>query len=512
MSTNEIKTLLVDVLPAVDFNSEFLFAELDSLGVATILYVLSKKYGVALDAHDVTPKNFKNVEAITKLVRSKMMLESKIKQFATTKPDKIAVISGEKRLTYSQLWEAIVNKAEALKSEGLKPHHAHVFRTNQSSDFIITYCAVHYLKAVAVPIEHSATEDTYKSIRDDLDSYVFPDDVADTLYTTGSTGKAKGVMLSHTSLTSCSENFIVDFKFNDRLCFIVSGPLNHIASLFKINPTLCSGATVCILDGLKDMNAFFNAFDLPYEEFATFLVPASIRIIMSYAYDKLCSLSSKIAFIETGASPITKEDMEQLSKALPHSRLYNGYGATEFGCATAYDFNDGKYIEGCIGRPLKNAKIEIGPDGTLVVSGLGIMSGYVKDEENTKKVLIDGKIHMSDLGYVDEDGLFHITGRIGEVINVGGFKVNPNEVESVASSFPSVKDCICVAATHPVIGPALKLIVVSEKDVPFDKHALAVYIKSKLEAYKVPTMFETADSIRYTYNGKKDRKSYKDEG
>ena len=310
MSTNEIKTLLGDVLPAVDFNSEFLFAELDSLGVATILYVLSKKYGVALDAHDVTPKNFKNVEAITKLVRSKMTLESKIKQFATTKPDKIAVISGEERLTYSQLWEAIVNKAEALKSEGLKPHHAHVFRTNQSSDFIITYCAVHYLKAVAVPIEHSATEDTYKSIRDDLDSYVFPDDVADTLYTTGSTGKAKGVMLSHTSLTSCSENFIVDFQFNDRLCFIVSGPLNHIASLFKINPTLCSGATVCILDGLKDMNAFFNAFDLPYEEFATFLVPASIRIIMNYAYDKLCALSSKIAFIETGAAPITKEDME----------------------------------------------------------------------------------------------------------------------------------------------------------------------------------------------------------
>ena len=474
--------------------------------------MLSQKYGILLDAQDATPKNLKNVESITKLVRSKMTLESKIKQFSQTQPDKVAVISGETSLTYSELWDAIIQKAEILKADGLKPHHAYVFRTNQNSDFIVTYCAIHYLQAIAVPIEHTATEEIYEAIKKEVDSYIFPEGIADTLFTTGSTGKPKGVMLSHTSLTSCSENFIVDFKFNDSLCFIVSGPLNHIASLFKINPTLCSGATVCVLDGLKDMNAFFDAFNLPFKEFATFLVPASIRIIMQYSYERLCSLSSKIAFIETGAAPITKSDMEQLSKALPHSRLYNGYGATEFGCAAAYDFNDGKYMEGCIGRPLKNATVEIAPDGSIVVSGLGIMSGYVNDEENTKRVLIDGKIHMSDLGYFDKDGMIHLTGRIGEEINVGGYKVIPTEVESVASSFPGIKDCICIAATHPVIGPALKLIVVPDKNTPFDKRALAVYIKSKLEAYKVPTMYEIADSIRYMYNGKKDRKFYRKEG
>lgn len=510
MKTEEIKNLLSDVLPAVNFDADFLFTELDSLGVATILFVLSEKYHIHLDAQDITPKNFKSVESIANMVRAKMSLESKIRQFAVSSPDKVAVVCGDDSMTYSQLWDAITRKAEALKAEGLKPQHPYVYRTNQDIDFLVTYCAVHTLKAVAVPIVHDASDEFFQSVKQEVDSFSFPAGVADALFTTGTTGKSKGAMLSELSLTSCSENFTDRFPFSKDLCFIVSGPLNHIASLFKIHPTLSAGGTVCIVDGLKDMNVFFKAFDLPFKEFAAFLVPASLRIIMQYSYEKLCSLAPRIAFIETGAAPISKDDMERLSKALPHSRLYNGYGSTEFGCASAYDFNDGKYMEGCVGRPYKNVTIEIAPDSTVVVSGLGVMTGYVNDEENTRIVLADGKIHTSDLGYFDEDGLLHLTGRAGDVINVGGYKVNPIEVEGIASSYPGIKDSICIAAKHPVIGPVLKLLVVTDDAASFDKHALAVFIKSKLEGYKVPTMYEVVDSIHYTYNGKKDRKAYKE--
>ena len=138
------------------------------------------------------------------------------------------------------------------------------------------------------------------------------------------------------------------------------------------------------------------------------------------------------------------------------------------------------------------------------------MSGYINDEETTRRVLADGKIHTSDLGYFDEDGMIRLLGRNGDVINVGGYKINPLEVESIASSFPGIKDCVCIGSTHPVIGPALKLKVVMEQGIPFDKHALAIFIKSKLETYKVPTIYEVVDAINYTYNGKKDRKSYQE--
>ena len=512
MKTEEIKGLLNDALPAVDFDADFLFTELDSLGIATILFVLSAKYKIQLDSDDVTPRNFRSVESITDMVRSKMSLENKIKQFAISSPDKVAVICGDDSLTYSQLWDAITRKAEELKAGGLKAQEPYVYRTQQNMDFLITYCAVHCLKAVAVPIAHDASEELFRTVSKEVDAFKFPAGIADALFTTGTTGKSKGAMLSELSLVSSSENFIDRFPFSENLLFIVSGPLNHVASLFKIHPTLSSGGTVCILDGLKDMNAFFKVFELPFKEFAAFLVPASLRIIMQYSYEKLCSLSSKISFIETGAAPISREDMEKLSKALPNSRLYNGYGSTEFGSASSYDFNDGKYMEGCIGRPFKNVTIELDADSTLVVSGSGIMSGYVNDEESTRTVLADGKVHTSDLAYFDDEGMIHLTGRAGDVINVGGYKINPVEVESIASSYPGIKDCICIAAKHPVIGTVMKLLVVTEDAASFDKRSLAVYIKDKSESYKVPTMYEIVDSIKYTYNGKKDRKAYKEEG
>ena len=108
--------------------------------------------------------------------------------------------------------------------------------------------------------------------------------------------------------------------------------------------------------------------------------------------------------------------------------------------------------------------------------------------------------------------MIHLTGRAGDVINVGGYKINPIEVENAASAYPGIKDCICIAGKHPVIGQVLKLLVVTDDAASFDKHDVAVFIKSKLEAYKVPTMYEIVDAVKYTYNGKKDRKSYKEEG
>lgn len=438
-----------------------------------------------------------------------MTLEQSIFQHSAATPDKVAAVCGDDSITYSQLWKGIETRAEELKAKGVKANRPYVFRATQDIDFVVTYCAVHHIGAIAVPLEQKATDEHFNAISAEVESCEFAEDIMDILYTTGTTGKSKGVMLSETALVSCADNFIADLKFSSDLLFIISGPLSHIASLFKMHPVLTVGGTICILDGLKDINAFFDVFDLPFKKFATFLVPASIRLIMQFSYEKLCSLADKIDFIETGAAPITQHDMEMLSKALPHSRLYNTLGGTEIGAVCTYDFNDGKYMEGCIGRPMKNSTVEVTPEGNIIVSGLTIMSGYVADEENTAKVLKDGKIYSADLGYVDEEGLIHLKGRQGDVINVGGFKVDPSEVENAAASHPMIKDCICIAAVHPVIGTVLKLLVVLAEGCELDKRSVAVHIKSKLDPHKVPTYYEAVESIQRTYNGKLDRKFYK---
>lgn len=505
----QIKTLLNDVLPAVDFDEDFLFSQLDSLSIATILFVLSAKYDILLDAEDVTPRNFRSLDSIVAMVQSKMTLEKKIYQHSLSTPDKTAVVCGDSSITYSELWKAICARMAELESKGLCARRPYVFRASQDIDFLVTYCAVHALGAVAVPLEHQATDENFNAVKEEVESVEFAEDITDTLYTTGTTGKSKGVMLSRTALWACTDNFICDMHFTKELLFIVSGPLNHIASLFKIHPILTVGGTLCILDGLKDMNAFFDVFNLPYDKFGTFMVPASLRLIMQFSYERLCALAPKIDFIETGAAPITRNDMERLAKALQYSRLYNTYGGTEIGCVATYDFNDGKYMEGCVGRPMKNTSVEVTADGNVIVSGMTIMSGYVADEESTHQVIRNGCIHGSDIGYVDEDGMIHLTGRLGDVINVGGFKVNPLEVENAAALHPSVKECICIAGQHPVIGTVLKLLVVLADGAVLDKHALAVHIKSILAPHKVPTMYEAVDSIQRTYNGKIDRKFYR---
>ncbi|MBO7249404.1 MAG: AMP-binding protein, partial [Bacteroidales bacterium] len=275
-----------------------------------------------------------------------MTLEESIRYHAQNTPDKCAVVCAGDQISYSGLWNSLVERASELEKNGLRPNRPYVFRATQDIDFIITYCAVHYMGAIAVPLENKVPQEVFQSIKSEVESCDFSDDIVDILYTTGTTGKSKGVMLSETALVSCADNFIADLHFTPELLFLISGPLNHIASLFKMHPVLTVGGTVCVLDGLKDMNAFFDVFDLPYTKFATFLVPASIRMIMQFSYEKLCSLADKIDFIETGAAPITRYDMEQLSKALPHSRLYNTLGGTEIGAVCTYNFNDGKYMEG----------------------------------------------------------------------------------------------------------------------------------------------------------------------
>ena len=441
-----------------------------------------------------------------------MTLEQSIYHHSVADPEKVAAVCGKDSVTYSQLWDGIIKRAEELKSEGVLPNRPYVFRASQDIDFVVTYCAVHHIGAIAVPMEQKVTDEYFNAISAEVAACEFSEDIVDILYTTGTTGKSKGVMLSETALVSCADNFITDLQFSSDLLFIISGPLSHIASLFKMHPVLTVGGTICILDGLKDINAFFDVFDLPFRKFATFMVPASLRLIMQFSYDRLCSLADKIDFIETGAAPITQHDMEMLAKALPASRLYNTLGGTEIGAVCTYNFNDGRYMEGCIGRPMKNSTVEVTPEGNIIVSGLTIMSGYVADEENTARVLKDGKIYGADLGYVDDEGLIHLKGRQGDVINVGGFKVDPSEVENAADSHPDIKDCICIAATHPVIGTVLKLLVVLADNRELDKRSIAVHIKSKLEPHKVPTYYEAVDTIQRTYNGKLDRKFYKIQG
>lgn len=436
-------------------------------------------------------------------------IESFIELNAKLYGNKIAVICGGRQYTYAELNNMVNQEVNRLKETQVCNGRIVTIRSSQTIDFLVCYFALHRYGCVAAPLERDIPEVQFQEISAWLTNCHVPDDSADILYTTGTTGKSKGVIVSHRAIIANAENLIDSQGFSHDLAFIINGPLNHIGSLSKVYPIMMLGATLVIIEGMKDVNLFFDALDYPASKMATFLVPASIRILVRFCSDRLASYKNKIDFIETGAAPITKTDMQELCKILPLSRLYNTYASTETGIISTYNFNDGRCIKGCLGKTMKHSKIIITQEGLIACQGATLMTGYVGDSEQTNRILQNDTIYTQDIGMIDKEGMLHLTGRQDDVINVGGFKVSPTEVENIVMSLPDVVDCICIAVPHPIIGTALKLLVVMDNGCSMNKKEIARFIKSKAESYKVPFLYEEVESIRKTYNGKTDRKYYR---
>lgn len=329
------------------------------------------------------------------------------------------------------------------------------------------------------------------------------------LRTTGTTGKAKTVVISQRAVMANTSNLIQAHGYTEGLLFIIAGDMTHLGCWSKIFPVLTTGGTLLILkDGMKDIEAFYQAMETqPYQRVATFLVPANIRILLQFSAGRLARYADRIDFIETGAAPMPHADMLQLCHLLPHSRLYNTYASTETGIVATYNYNDGRCLAGCLGHPLPHSKIHITSDGRIACGGDTLMSGYEPDPVPPH----GGTFVTNDNGFIDAEGMLHILGRQDDIINVGGYKVAPSEVEEAALSMPSVKDCICIPRQHPILGQATALLVVTSEGYSLDKKAIARHIAACLkDQYKVPLTYQEVDHIERTANGKLNRKFYLD--
>ncbi len=433
-------------------------------------------------------------------------IEEFIKRHAESTPQKQALVCGAESVSYSELWEAVEAKSkEFADCKG----RVVPFRAIASIDTVITYFAIHLAEAAAAPLDKSLPAAPMAELMARLDDVSVPEGVADVMFTTGTTGKPKGVMISHKALLANSENLVEAQGFSADTRFVVCGPLNHIGSLSKIHPTLLMGGTVYILDGLRDLNAFFSLIDqIEDGHVATFLVPANIRMLLSFGRDKLASLADKIEFIETGAAPMAQVDMESLCAILPRTRLFNTYASTETGIVCTFNYNLGECAAGCLGSPMRHSRIRITEDGCVACSGGTIMSGYIDGDGCPGRSGICAEIVTNDMGEIDALGRLWLRGRRDDVINIGGFKVSPNEVESAALEIDWVSDCACVEDVHKIMGHTLKLLVVTDGS-ELDARAIAKHLKDRLEPHKIPTAYERVAAIARTFNGKIDRKAYR---
>ena len=250
-------------------------------------------------------------------------------------------------------------------------------------------------------------------------------------------------------------------------------------------------------------------------------MPAFVRMIFQASEDRLSKYSDKIDFIESASSPLPEADRDRLCKLLPKTRLYNNYGSSESASSCIYDYNKYRNLKNCIGKAMPNSEIIIvdkdknpiksSPSnlGYIACRGDVNMKGYRNDGELTNSIMQNGIIYSQDLGYIDENGFVYTVGRDSDVINVGGLKIAPSEVEAVVLKLDDIKDCIVIESKNEIIGKTLKLLYVS--NVVIEARKFVKFLRKSLETYKIPAEYERVDKIQRTYNGKLDRKFYKHE-
>lgn len=429
-----------------------------------------------------------------------MGLIEKFRQQATRFADTVAVRCQGDALTYGQLLEKVEAEAVRLQEEE-QVGKGDIYQLVASQDigYLVRFLALHVVGAICTPVDGLMTLPAYRN-----------EAVSDMLFTTGSTSQPKGVLLSEKAILADAENLIEAHGYRHGMTFVICGPIHHFGCWSKVLPTLLTGATLYLLEGLKDTEALFTALASAGRT-ATFLVPSAIRMLMQLNRKRLEELSGNIDFIETGAAPIAVSDMEQLRTILPHTRLYNTYASTETGVVCTFPFHVPAVCRvGCVGPTMRHAHVRIDGEGHIVVQGPMIMSGYLPGYAGmSDRLCSPSEIVTSDMGTLDAEGNLFITGRDSDFINVGGLKVAPAEVEDVAMMLPEIGDCICVAAPHPMMEQIPRLLVVMNSGYVFNRRAIINHLKLHLETYKIPLQYEEVNEIRKTFNGKKDRKYYR---
>ena len=463
-------------------------------------------------------------------------------------PEKKAVITEEREVTYAGLWSMIRRCALSLREKGVAVGDRVMLEAPSTAEYLACCYGTEMLGAISVPFEKNAPDERIAEIAADIKPAVIlkdsdeveilgcapdgspdadspaaeftfptPDLLAEILYTTGTTGKSKGVMVSHyAQMNMCTnQNPVIGLREDN--VWLIPTPMNHAAGLRKTHMSMVRGSTVYLLQGFTDLKKFFGAMKNSHVT-SLYLPPAGIHYILLLAAKELAKYDDQLDFIYSSSSALPSGDKEKLIELLPHVRKYDAYGSSEVGAICYIDYNAVRNVPQCVGKPNKGFEVTCVDEnyqpfhadkenpGIIAIKSNTVTAGYWNEPELTKNTIHDGVIYMSDLGYMDDEGYLYLVGRRDDVINIGGFKVAPTEVEDAALRLPMMDDCACVPFQDKINGQVLKMYVVLKQDAPFDPVRIASLIGEKLEAYKVPKYIEQIDAIPRTFNGKIDRK------
>jgi len=317
-------------------------------------------------------------------------------------------------------------------------------------------------------------------------------DLAAILYTSGTTGRSKGAMLTHDNLASNSLSLVEIWHFTDKDVLIHALPIYHTHGLFvAINVCLFSGATMIFLKKLDTD----RIIDLMPRSTVLMGVPTFyVRLLQNPRLTK--EAASHMRLFISGSAPLLAETHREWSARTGHAVLER-YGMTETNMSTSNPY-DGDRVPGAVGFPLPGVTMrvtdpetgrELARDeiGMLEVKGPNVFKGYWRMPEKTKtEFREDGFFITGDLGKIDPRGYVHIIGRGKDLVISGGFNVYPKEIESEIDAIPGVVESAVIGVPHADFGEGVTAVVVPDKTAKLDEAAILHALDGRLAKFKLP--------------------------
>lgn len=486
-------------------------------------------------------------------------------------PDGVALVCGEERLSYRQLLEQSSRVAAGMAAHGVKAGDRVALLLGNRIEFVLALFAATRLGAITVPLSvreqtpgltymlthceavlllHEASLAQVLPATADLPALrsrfvtggtcdgsepfaallghgggpepvnVAEEDTAAILYTSGTTGRPKGAMLTHLGIVHSSMHYQIAMGLGPEDSAIAAVPLSHVTGLIALITTMVRAA-----GQLTIMPAFKAADFLRLAEHErmtyTLMVPAMYN---------LCLLQSDFASYDLtrwrigafGGAPMPPATVETLARIVPSLTLMNCYGATETtspttlmpaGCHAAHLGTVGTTM-GCAEVCVINdtgCEVPFGQSGELWISGPMVVPGYWNDSAATAKNLSGGFWHSGDIGSIDAEGYICVVDRMKDMINRGGFKIYTIEVENALYEHPAVQECAVVAKPCPVLGERVHAFV-ALKAAGTTAEELKAFVKPRLSDYKVPDSFTVSTTpLPRNANGKLLKREMRDQ-
>ncbi|MBA4418719.1 MAG: AMP-binding protein [Syntrophus sp. (in: bacteria)] len=480
-----------------------------------------------------------------------------LEQSAFLFPDRPAVSEGRVQLTYAQLNDRVNRVATALIEMGIHPGDHIAITYPNSIDWITCYFGVLKIGAVAVTLAAAFSGDELRNlIAHARPRIVFSDatkladlealkkegkiekiactggdidirelikigspsfkaverdrtDTAVILYTGGTTGVPKGVMITHEHVIFSSQSIAYyehSNQYDRALCFL---PFNHVFGQFHImNSTIFSAGCVEMLPTL-DVDRILKLFE---EDRITKFFSVPTVYVRLLTITDLKEKLGKLRYCFSAGASMAMEIVKQW-KEVTGITIAESYGMTEGMPITFNHFHPEKHVIGSVGQPVNLVEVQIrdasgtmleqGKEGEICIRGRNVMKGYLDNPEATSAAFWDGGwLRTGDIGVMDEDGYVYIVDRLKDLIITGGENVSPREVEELLYTRPEVQECAVIGLPDKEWGERVTAIIVPKAGCDIASDEVKLFLKTRLSPFKVPKEYIVVSELPKSAAGK----------